>query len=61
MRKATYGAGVLLMALSAAATVAAGQPTPPPVVPEIDGGSLTIGLGLLSGSLMILRSRWRSK
>ena len=60
MRKAMYGAGVLLMALSAVATVAAGQVTPPPV-PEIDGGSLTLGLGLLSGSLMILRSRWRSK
>ena len=60
MRKAMYVAGVLLMALSAAATVAAGQVTPPPV-PEIDGGSLTLGLGLLSGSLMILRSRWRSK
>jgi hypothetical protein len=55
-----YGAGLLLVVLSASATVVAGQPAPAPV-PEIDGGSLTIGLGLLSGSLMILRSRWRSK
>ena len=60
MRRAMYGAGLLLVVLSASATVVAGQPAPAPV-PEIDGGSLTIGLGLLSGSLMILRSRWRSK
>lgn len=57
MRKALYGAGFLTMVLSLGATVAAGTPG----VPEIDGGALTMGLGLLSGSVLILRSRWGAR
>ena len=30
-------------------------------VPEIDGGSLVAGLGLLTGAVLVLRSRRRSK
>lgn len=52
-----YGAGFLMIVLSLTATLgAAAAPAP-----EIDGGSLTTGLGLLSGGLLILRSRWRAK
>jgi len=29
--------------------------------PEIDGGSLTMGLGLLAASILIVRSRMRSE
>ncbi len=53
-----YGAGFLVIMLSLRGTVSAGQPG---VAPEIDGGSLATGLGLLSGGLMILRSRWGAK
>ena len=59
MRNALYGAGFLVILLSLTAPVLAGAGTAP--VPEIDGGSLTMGLGLLSGSLLILRARWGAK
>jgi hypothetical protein len=29
--------------------------------PEIDGGSLATGVGLVAASVLILRSRWQSK
>lgn len=57
VRKASYWVGLLTIVLSVAATAHAGNA----VVPEIDGGSLATGLGLLSGGLLILRSRWRAK
>jgi len=60
VRKAMYGAGVLMMVLSAAATVAAGQVAPPPV-PEIDGGFLSTVLGLLAGGVLMLRARFGRK
>ena len=56
MRNAVYGAGFLMLMLSMTATLGA-----TPAVPEIDGGSLTTGLGLLNGGLLILRSRWGAK
>jgi hypothetical protein len=56
-RNAVYGAGLLLVMLSLTVTLDAVAPA----APEIDGGSLATGLGLLSGSLLILRSRWRAK
>jgi len=31
------------------------------VTPEIDGSTLSVGLGLLAGAVLILRSRRRSK
>ena len=57
MRNVTYGAGFLLVLLSLTATLGAAATS----APEIDGGSVTTGLGLLSGGLLILRSRWRAK
>jgi hypothetical protein len=59
VRNLLYGTGFLVILLSLAATVSAG--TPPAVVPEINGGSLTMGLGLVSGGLLILRARWGAK
>ena len=59
MRHAAYGAGFLVIMLSLTATVSAGGATA--VVPEIDGGSMTMGLGLLSGGLIILRARRGAK
>ena len=53
-----YGAGLLTIVLTLSATVSAGNPV---AVPEIGGSSLITGLGLLTGSLMILKARWRSK
>jgi hypothetical protein len=32
-----------------------------PVAPEIDGASISAGLGLLAGGILILRSRRRPK
>ena len=58
MRKAMYAFGVMMFVLSAAAPGFAGVVSQ---VPEIGGGSLMTGLGLLSGSLLILRARWGAK
>jgi hypothetical protein len=53
-----YAAGLMMFVLSAPATLGAGIAT---AVPEIGGGSLVTGLGLLSGTLLILRARWGAK
>lgn len=58
MRQALYGAGLLIVLVSFATPLLAGLAAP---VPEIDGGSITAGLGLLTGAVMILRSRMRRK
>jgi len=47
--------GLLAIALGTARLFAAGPAVAP--VPEIDGGSLTTALGLLSASILILRAR----
>ena len=52
-----YGAGFLMVLLSLTATLGAAAAA----TPEIDGGSLVAGLGLLSGSLLIMWSRWGAK
>ena len=57
MRNGVYGVGFLVIMLSLTATLRAAVAA----TPEIDGGSLVTGLGLLSGSLLIVRSRWRTK
>jgi hypothetical protein len=31
------------------------------IVPEIDGGSMSVGLGLLAGGVLLLRARWRAR
>jgi len=50
-------AGVLLLALSASDAVFA-QTQP---VPEIDGASITAGLGVLGAGVMMLRARRRNR
>jgi len=52
-----YVAG-LSMVLASLATPAIASTLP---APEIDTGSLTLGLGLLTGAALILRSRMRRK
>jgi len=56
--KATYGLGLLTLVLSVGTPLFAISPIS---APEIDGGSLTAGLGLLAASVLIVRSRMQSK
>ena len=53
-----YGFGLLTMVIAIEAHLLAGVV---PGVPEIDGASVSAGLGLLAGGILILRSRRRSK
>ena len=56
-QQAVYVASLMLVLVFAAAPVLAGVPS----VPEIDGGSLSTGLGILAGSLLMLRARFRRR
>ena len=56
MKIATYVLGVSIVILSAASYAFAGV-----VAPEIEPSSMSAGLGLLAGGLLIARARWRSK
>ncbi|CAN5724000.1 hypothetical protein BH18ACI5_BH18ACI5_14990 [soil metagenome] len=56
MRQALYAAGMLIVLASVATTVSAGITAP---VPEIDGSSVTAGLGLLTGGVLVVRARLR--
>jgi hypothetical protein len=58
VRAAWYGLGVVAMALAIQGQAHAGAVQ---VVPEIDGSTLSAGLGLLSAGILIIRSRMRSK
>ena len=55
MRRIVYGAGFLMVLASLSTAVMAGAP---PGVPEISGGSLSMGLGLLAGGILMLRARF---
>jgi hypothetical protein len=55
IRGALYGAGLLAMVVSVHVGLAASVVT----APEIDGSSLTAGLGLLTAAVLIVRSRSR--
>jgi hypothetical protein len=57
-RTCSYGLGLLLIVHSLGRNVLAGFNVP---APEIDAGSLSAGLGLLAGGILILRARRRSK
>ena len=57
MRQAVYIAGLMLVLVSMAAPASAGLVGGS--VPEIDGGSLSTGLGLLAGGVLMLRARLR--
>ena len=56
MRKAMYTHGFMVVLASLSATVKATA-----VAPEIDGGSLASGIGLLTGGMLMLRSRFARK
>ena len=55
IRGVWYGAGLLAMVMSVHVGLAASVVT----APEIDGSSLTAGLGLLTAAVLIVRSRSR--
>ena len=52
-----YGLGLLMALVSVGSNVMAGGVQ----VPEIDGNTLTTGLGLLTAGILVLRSRRQSK
>jgi len=52
MRQAVFKAWLMVALVFAATPVFAGT-----AVPEIDGGSLSAGLGLLAGGVLMLRAR----
>jgi hypothetical protein len=54
-----YGVGLVLIVVSAG--VAAFAAPVAVSAPEIDGGSIASGLGLVTGAVLILRSRRRTK
>lgn len=56
MRQALYAAGMVIVLAALAAPVSAGATI---AVPEIDGASITAGLGLLAGGVLLVRSRLR--
>ena len=56
-RACWFGFGLLLMVVSVAGTAHAGTL---PTVPEIDGSTIPIALGILGAGVMLLRAR-RSK
>ena len=58
MRVGAYSLG-LAIALFSLGHVVMAQIAPPAGVPEIDGGSLASGVGLLSAAVLILKSRWK--
>jgi hypothetical protein len=57
-RACRYTLGLLLIAYSMQGNLSA---TLVPQAPEIDGGSISSGLALLAGGILMLRSRRRSK
>ena len=59
-RFAAFGGGVLAVLVSTA-TPALATLAPPVAVPELDGTSLSAGLGLLAAGVLIVRSRIKSK
>ena len=56
--KAAYGLGLLTIVLSLGAGLSATVPAP---VPEINGSTISAGLGLLTAGVLIVRSRMRLK
>ena len=56
LRSILYVLGLVVITASVQTTVSAVVPV---AAPEIDGGTLMSGLGLLSGGIMVLRARFR--
>jgi hypothetical protein len=57
-RACGYTLGLLMIAYSMERHLLAGGPI---VAPEIDGNSITSGLALLAGGILMLRARRRSR
>ena len=55
---AWYGLGAIALVLAVQGPALAGVVTP---APEIDGSTLSAGLGLLAAGALIVRSRMKSK
>jgi len=55
VRTCMYGLGLLTILATAGISLSASSVT----APEIDGGTLTTGLGLLTAGVLILRARRR--
>ena len=53
-----YGLGVITMVVAIQQRIFAGIT---PAAPEIDGASISAGLGVLAASILIVRSRRRTK
>ena len=58
MKQVVYAIGMLVVLGALATPLLAGAGTQ---VPEIDGASITTGLGLLAGGILMARARWRAK
>ena len=58
MRVGAYSLGFVIALLSTGVQVMA-QVAPPVGTPEIDGGTLASGIGVLAAAVLILKSRWR--
>jgi hypothetical protein len=58
VRAAWYGLGAIALVLAVQRQALAGEPAR---APEIDGSTLSAGLGMLAAGVMIVRSRMRSK
>ena len=58
MRRATYGAGFMIVLVSLATSVMASTPQ---AAPEIDGASMATGLALLAGGVLMVRARLRGR
>lgn len=61
VRSMWYGLGAIAMVLSVQGLALAGEYQTVPLAPEIDGSTLSAGLGLLAAGVMIVRSRMQSK
>jgi hypothetical protein len=57
-RVVTFGVGVITMVVAIQQHIFAGTV---PSAPEIDGASISAGLGVLAAGILILRSRRRTK
>ena len=57
MRVGGYSLGLAIALFSIGHVVTA--QAPPVGAPEIDGGTLASGLGLLAAGVLILKSRWK--
>jgi hypothetical protein len=55
-RASMFGLGVLVIVYSVGRNLLAQT-----AAPEIDGGSIVTGVGLLTAGVLVLRSRWGAK